>query len=98
MLGEPKFTFYEKVRIQTGNYSQLIGSVMGRSQDDDHNWHYSVQIEGKVSSCMFRESELESIGVVGSREDFYDGSSLRVVVNDRGEGNPVDDAENIPKD
>lgn len=94
MKNTPKFSFYERVRIAAGNRTPLVGFVMGRCEDDEHNWHYSVQLEGKTTNTMFRESELESTGEVGSREDFYDGNSLRVRVNDSGEGHFAEDTEN----
>ncbi len=65
-----------------------------RCEDDEHNWHDSVHIEGETTSAMYHESELESTGEVGSREDFYDGDSLRVRFNGNGEGHFAEDTEN----
>ena len=93
MVSEPQFAFYEKVCVQSDDGSRLIGYVMGRCQDDELSWHYAVQIVGSPTCCMYRENELKSTGEIGCREDFYDGSSIRVTVNEEGEGNPATDQE-----
>jgi hypothetical protein len=81
-----KFQFYEKVLLPSTEGSVATGFVMGRCQDDNRRWHYSVHVVGTATSCMYCEDDLVSTGEVGSREDFYDGSSIRVTVNGRGEG------------
>ena len=89
MANKPMFSFYERVHVRTNDGSLLTGSIMGRCENDDQKWHYSVKLDGKPTSSMFPEDELESTGVIDSREDFYDGSSVRVIVDEGGEGNPA---------
>jgi hypothetical protein len=87
----PRFDFYERVRFTAtaGMVRKLksrTGYVLGRSVDDSGAWGYAVLIEGKDETWNFGEDQLSSTGEFAKREDFYDGSSVRVRVEKNGAG------------
>jgi hypothetical protein len=88
----PKFKFYEVVGI-CGNreeFKPVAGrraAVLGMSECDDGRWIYSVSILDSGETWCIEESELVPTGALMRREDFYDGSSVSVLVDsDTGEG------------
>lgn len=92
----PRYEFYEKVRVtsQAGDKVKVngqIGAVLGRVQMADRNWYYTVHIYSTDTSWCFFEHELSPTGEQASREDFYDGSSVRVKVDEQGRGSIVSD-------
>lgn len=91
---EPTFQFYEIVKISS-EYSGpqdmigLEGVVLGRSQDRHGKWSYAVFLYDSNRSRMFDEHVLEGTGKI--HENFYDGTSIRVIVDpDTGEGRIID--------
>lgn len=90
---KPKFDFYEIVLVQStdpkkSHLNGEIGTVLGLPEVDEQPPNlYAVTIDslGRVWSLF--ENELESTGQWAKREDFYDGSSVRVCVDERGRGN-----------
>jgi hypothetical protein len=102
MPANPKFDFYERVRVRTSNptTSHLngeIGTVIGRTETEDHPdpFYYAVDIDSSTVGWCFFESELESTGEWANPEDYFDGSWVRVRVDQRGRGTvvPPDDQE-----
>lgn len=88
---EPRFGFYEKVRISTTapNGQELngkLGAVLGRAQDEAGEWFYAVYIYQTEMVWNFPEPELLSTGEFDVESNFYDGSSTRVHVDKRGRG------------
>lgn len=56
-------------------------------QCDDGRWVYAVNLLESGDGWDFEESELATAGMVMKREDFYDGSSVSVLVDSKtGEG------------
>jgi hypothetical protein len=99
MSGPPKFDFYEEVRILSGDpkVARLVGQVgvvLGRTETEDRQtWCYAVQLTNERAGYCFFESELETTGNHFLREDFYDGTSVRVLVDNRGRGTIVPPSE-----
>ena len=98
----PKFGFYEMVKVQTpdpkkSHLNGEIGAVLGRTDTEDHPdpYLYGVSIDSLGRVWAFFESELEPTGQWARREDYYDGSSVRVQVDERGRGTvvPTEDKE-----
>jgi hypothetical protein len=91
-----KFDFFEEVRVRNAEPPQehligYVGVVLGRTAtDDESTWYYGVTIpvDSQTVSCFF-ESQLESTGRKYRREDFYDGTSVRVRVDEHGAGSIV---------
>ena len=92
MSDEPRFDYYEDVRIQSqdrekSHMNGRVGVVLGRTQTEDKSsWYYAIDLYGDEQSWCFFEIELESTGNKFRREDFFDGTSTRVHVDERGKG------------
>ena len=87
----PQFDFYEQVtivgpRAATHKLRGQRGYVLGRAADEHGRWSYAILVESQEKTWQFAEKELRSTGHFGRREDFYDGSSIRVRVNSDGAG------------
>jgi hypothetical protein len=88
----PRFDFYEVVQVasEAGPKISLkgqTGAVLGRAQSDDGmSWTYAVRIDSTGICWSFDEDELLPTGLKRKREDFYDGSSIRVIVDEKGRG------------
>lgn len=54
------------------------GTVLGRSRGDDGAEFYAVFFEDVGETSMIARSDLEPTGERRSREDFYDGTRIRV--------------------
>jgi hypothetical protein len=88
-MSDPKFEFYEVVRVISCAKDVPVrllgaeGAILGRTQGDqgDIEWSYAVTFEGEINTWIFMEAELEPTGRFKRREDFYDGSSIRVIVD-----------------
>lgn len=96
MQVKPKFDFYEKVRICTSDPAKShlkgeIGAVLGRTETEDHPapFLYGVCIDSLGRVWSFFENELAPTNQWAKREDYYDGSSVRVRVDERGRGEVV---------
>jgi hypothetical protein len=76
-----KFDFYTEVHVlrtaetESSGVADAIGVIMGISEGA-LGPSYSVSIDG--ISHMVTESDLAATGRVFSRDDFYDGSSIKV--------------------
>ena len=92
-----KFQFYEVVKVVSVNpkLSEIagkFGAILGMAQNDDGTWGYSVHVFNEEDGWDVMESDLEATGKIMRREDFYDGSSIRIRVDpETGEGSIVDD-------
>lgn len=92
MPATPKFDFYEKVRVQSPDPSRShlkgeVGVILGRVKtDDQESFLYAVSIDSSGQTWSLFEYELESTGQWAKREDYYDGSSVRIHVDHRGRG------------
>lgn len=98
----PKFQFYEHVRVHPARPEDreaagLCGAVLGRTEAAD-GWSYGVFLFALDRVWCFAETELESTGHFGRREDFYSGESFRVRVDAAGRGHlvPGQPAEPLP--
>jgi hypothetical protein len=86
-MSDPKFEFYEVVRVISCTKNKPVrllgaeGAILGRAQGDDNAWSYAITFDGEDSNWMFMEADLEPTGRSKRREDFYDGSSVKVVVD-----------------
>ena len=91
----PKFDFYQEVLVISAapeKSGQIggIGVILGRTEtEDQRSWYYAVQFGDDDSWCFF-ERELEATGRTFSKEDFFDGSTVRVRVDDCGRGEIVE--------
>jgi|GEM_PF-3029658 len=59
------------------------GTVLGRSRGDDGAESYAVYFDDVGETSMIARSDLEPTGERRPREDFYDGTRIRV--SDNGE-------------
>jgi hypothetical protein len=88
----PKFAFYEQVRISAteapkAHLNGRCGVVVGRTETEERDsWYYAVELNGEAEAWCFFERELEATGQRFRRADFYDGSSVRVKVDNDGCG------------
>jgi Immunity protein 31 len=88
----PRYEFYEVVQVISQDESKAklngqTGAVLGRAQaDDGKSWSYAVAIDSTEIVWSFDEDELLPTGLVRKREDYYDGSSVRVIVDEEGRG------------
>jgi hypothetical protein len=94
----PKYEFYEIVVVNTSDPAKAevngeAGAVGGRVRCDDGSWYYSVHVYSTNESWCFFEHELLPTGKHARQEDFYDGSSIRVSVDQEGRGEIVCDSE-----
>lgn len=65
-----------------------LGAVVGFTRTEDGtSWYYSVHIYYDDLGWCFYERELETVGEFARREDFYDGSAVRVRVDENQRGN-----------
>jgi hypothetical protein len=92
----PRFAFFEKVRLDSPAATKAavqgqIGAVLGRAQGDDGTWHYAVHIYATGICWSCSEHELSPTGEHADRADFYDGTSVRVRVDETGRGSRVSD-------
>jgi hypothetical protein len=99
-LSEPdaRYAFYEKVRVDSrasekAKVNGQIGAVLGRVQMENGAWYYTVYVYSTETSWCFFEHELLPTGEQASRDDFFDGSSVRVHVDEEGKGSIVPDDE-----
>ncbi len=86
-----KYQFYEVVRIcehcQFKEIAGLRGAVLGIAQNSQGEWGYAVSIDKLDETWDLPESDLEPTGIMRTREEYYDESSIRVVVDPKtGEG------------
>jgi hypothetical protein len=99
----PRFQFYEEVRVQTSDplkshVNGALGAVVGRTETEDNtSWYYAVDLHQISEGWCFYENELESTGRIFNREDYYDGTSIRVQVDQQGLGKIVGRDEEQPE-
>lgn len=77
---------FEVVLVRPGTSDRDIssrGTVLGRTRGDDDEEFYAVFFDEVGETSMIARSDLEPTGERRRREDFYDGTRIRV--NDRGE-------------
>ena len=80
-----QFDFFEVVGI--ADSAESTGTVLGRVRDDDGTEWYSLAVDGRADLISVEGARLHPTGEHRQREDFYDGSTLRVSV----EGEELDD-------
>lgn len=91
-MPEPKFQFYEIVRIcsdsqELAEINGAIGTILGISEYGDPEYGYGVFIDRDDCVWSVSESNLESTGVIKQRADFYDDNvSIRVQVDEQNRG------------
>lgn len=72
---------FEVVRVRPGgadNPASSTGTVLGRARGDDGAELYAVWFDDRAETSMVALFDLEPTGERRPREDFYDGSHLRV--------------------
>ena len=88
----PLFDFYDEVRICTqdpakSHMNTCLAIVVGRTETEDRkSWYYAVDFPLQGHGWCFFEYELEATGRKFTRDDLYDGSSVRVQVDPKGRG------------
>ncbi len=93
---KPKFCFYEIVTVKNPQEKikhllDLEGAILGRANGEDGSWNYSVHIYSLGESWYLEEHELVSTNRFDNRENFYDGTEVRVVVDrETGDGRLAD--------
>lgn len=97
MSSTPLFQFYEVVKVVSENstlreINGMTGTILGMAQNDNGEWGYGVQILETNENWDISESDLVATGKHMKREDFYDGTSVKVTVDpETGEGDVSDD-------
>src|SRR4051794_21777343 len=92
----PRFQFYEivKTKLDPALPKEVIGlegAILGMAEETDGIWGYAVHIYALDALYDIREPFLEPTGRSSSREEFYDGSVLKVLVDpETGEGKIAD--------
>jgi len=86
MNREPKFKFYEVVVVVSQNpalraIAGQTGGILGRSSQNGEKWQYAVHILDSGKSWSIDEIDVAATGMQVSRDDFYDGSSIKVIVD-----------------
>lgn len=83
-----RFNFYDVVQVQTSNSSLQdglvgqIGTILGMAQNEKTGvWTYSVSIEPDGDVWNIDEVHLQATGATKSRSEFYDGESVKVLVD-----------------
>ena len=76
------FAFYEEVTVKPGRaglgeIAGELGAVLGSSEDGG-SWNYSVLIYSKGITWSVGEEDIVSSGRIRTREEFYDGTVIRV--------------------
>ena|SRR2546425_661187 len=87
----PKYTFYEKVVAVSNaptksDVNRETGAVLGMTETDYGSWYYTVYIYSQKRTLCFFEHELSPTGEFASRDEFYDGKSMRISVDDQRRG------------
>ena len=95
-MSKPKFEFFEKVKIiatdpKKQEIAGRIGAILGKSENEAGQWSYAVHIYGDDISWHLNEDELETTGEFDVEETFYDGTTIRVSVDQQGRGTIVND-------
>jgi len=91
-MPQPRFEFYEKVRINSADRSKShlnakLAAVLGRTEAEDRKgWYYSAFVYSDGTVWCFFEEELEATGEHAQASDFVSGTSIRVTVDERGRG------------
>ncbi len=86
------FNFYEVVQIVSdrpvlSEINGLDAAVLGMVENDDGKWCYAVHLLDSNDGWDVMENELISTGRMMTREDFYDGDSVIIIVDSStGEG------------
>ncbi|MEX2964090.1 Imm31 family immunity protein [Microbulbifer sp. TYP-18] len=86
------YDFYDVVLVKTdrealSEINGKKGAILGRAENDQGEWSYSVHIFESEECWDVMEAELESTGTAMAREDFYDGDSVIIEVDSKtGEG------------
>ncbi len=89
-MAESKFDFYENVKVVTKDPSleKINGRksvILGKTLTEDGEWYYAIGISGENGWCAM-EYDLISLGTFSNKEEFYSGESVKVHVNEDGEG------------
>jgi hypothetical protein len=76
------FAFYEEVTVKSGRagleeIAGESGAVLGASGDGG-SWSYAVLIYSKGITWSVGEEDIVSTGRIRTREEFYDGTVIRV--------------------
>ena len=89
-MTRPVFDFFEVVRVEPrpGSDAELealrgrIGAVLGKSAEEGElPTSYAVDIDGLDEGWSIDAEDLVSTGKFRRREDYYDGTSIRVSVD-----------------
>jgi hypothetical protein len=77
-----RFAFYEEVIVEPAGsgleeIAGELGVVLGVAEDGER-WSYGVSIYSSGVTWTVTESDLKSTGRKRKREEFYDGTSIRV--------------------
>jgi Immunity protein 31 len=88
LMDRRRFSYFEVVRVEprAGSSRELealrgrTGAVMGWSNAEGSDWPtaYAVAIDGLDETWMIDIASLVSTGELRTREDYFDGSSIRV--------------------
>jgi len=90
-VSRPELEYFEVVRVEPRSDARpelealrgRVGAVLGISAEEGEPRAYAVCLDGMDGTWMIQASDLSSTGEVRQRQDYYDGTSLRVSVNGR---------------
>ena len=76
------FAFYDEVIVEPAGsgleeIAGEVGVVLGAAEDGEH-WSYAVSIYSSGVTWSVTESDLKSTGRKRKKEEFYDGTLIRV--------------------
>lgn len=90
-----RFNFYEEVVVESTDSSLAeitgkTGVILGMAEPmEGREDEYGVLIYATDEVWQMSEANIRSTGRVRKREDFYDGSSIRIAVDENGRGTIV---------
>ncbi len=87
-----KFDFNEIVTVvpnmgKKSHLSDKRGYIVGKAENENHTWSYAVSLFDIENVWSFKEQELKSTGEFFKDSNQVKYGSIRVTVNDKGEGN-----------
>ncbi len=87
-MSKPKFDFYEVVKVISKDKNKIFGNeavVLAKGQNDQGEWGYTISVQDDCAWDV-EEHQIESLGRFKKKEDLFTGKSVKVHVNEDGEG------------
>ncbi len=91
---KPKYAFREVVQVINPKHDNILnqkGWIAGMVEDDDGIWYYGVCLFESREVWSFDEEDLISVGEFVPYGFNRSGDTIKVVVNEKGEGSIKED-------